>query len=104
MTLRLYSVSTTVTAVVLAVSESEAEKSFKYQLGDIISDHGVDAQVDVEITSPDKLPENWGMECLPYGPNGNTFNIGECLALVPPSVPRDTKTIDMFTGETTVQI
>lgn len=99
--LRLYTVSTTVTAVVLAASAREAEVCFEHRFGDIISDQPVDAQFDSEITSADGLPDDWDPECMPYGPAGNTMNIGQCLDLLPPAVVRDTKTVDMFAATTT---
>jgi hypothetical protein len=99
MILRLYEVSTTVTAVVLATSELEAEKLFKSDFGDIISDQGIDAQADCEISDAKSLPDDWDTDCMPYGPHGNTLNIGQCLDLVPPPVVRDKKTIDMFAAD-----
>ncbi|MBY0238618.1 MAG: hypothetical protein K2X55_04825 [Burkholderiaceae bacterium] len=93
---RLYKVSATVTAVILATSETEAEERFKSDFGDIISDQSIDAQSEGEITAETQLPDEWSADCLPYGPTGNTLTIGECLDLVPPPVVRDDKTADMF--------
>ena len=93
---RLYTVSATVTAVVLATSEREAEQRFDSDFREIISDFSPDAQSEGEIKSLGDLPDDWDAEHMPYGPSGNTLNIGQCLDLVPPPVVRDTKTLDMF--------
>ena len=93
---RLYTVSATVTAVVVAPSVREAEQLFRSDFGDIIADNPVRGFVDDEIRSEDDLPEDWGVDCLPYGPHGNTLTIGEFLDVLPPLVVRDTKTVDMF--------
>lgn len=96
MILRLYTVSATVTAVVLATSETEAEERFKSDFGDITSDQPVDAQSEGEITAEMQLPDEWSVDCLPYGPENNTQTIGQLLDVVPPAVVRDDKTADMF--------
>lgn len=93
---RLYTVSATVTAVVMATSELEAERRFKSDFGDIIADQHVDAVADEEIRTEDDLPDDWTVDCLPYGPRDNTLTIGEFLDAPPPPVVRDTKTVDMF--------
>lgn len=93
---RLYTVSATVAAVVVAPSVLEAEQLFRSGFGDIIADNPVRGFVDDEIRSEDDLPEDWTVDCLPYGPRGNALTIGEFLDVLPPQVVRDTKTIDMF--------
>lgn len=96
MILRLYTVSATVTAVMMATSELAAEKEFKARFGDIISDQPVDAECEGEVRAEDDIPEHWGVDCLPYGAPGNALTIGELLDVLPPPVVRDTKTLDMF--------
>lgn len=93
---RLYTVSATVTAVIIATNELEAEKRFKSTFGEIISDQGVDPESGDEIRNEAQLPEDWGVDCLPYGPSSNTLTIGQFLDVLPPAVVRDTKTADMF--------
>jgi hypothetical protein len=95
---RLYTVSATVTAVVMATSELEAERRFKSDFGDIIADQDIDAECGDEIRNEDQLPNDWNVDCLPYGPNSNTLNIGQFLDILPPAVVRDTATVDMFAG------
>jgi hypothetical protein len=92
---RLYTVSATLTAVVMATSEREAESRFKSNFGEIKDQH-VDAVADEEIRTEDELPDGWTVDCLPYGPRDNTLTIGEFLDAPPPPVVRDTKTVDMF--------
>lgn len=93
---RLYTVSATVTAVVVAPSVSEAEKLFQSSLSEIIADSPIHGYADDEVRSEDDLPEEWTVDCLPYGPCGNELTIDEFLDVLPPLVVRDTKTVDMF--------
>ncbi len=93
---RLYTVSATVTAVVVAPSVLEAEQLFRSGFGDIIGDNPVHGYVEDEVRSENDLPEEWTVDCLPYGPRGNELTIGEFLDVLPPLVVRDTKTVDMF--------
>ena len=95
---RLYTVSATVTAVVMATSELEAERRFRSDFGDIIADQHIDAECGDEIRSEDQLPDDWNVDCLPFAPNSNTLNIGQFLDVLPPAVVRDTATVDMFAG------
>ena len=92
---RLYTVSATLTAVIMATSEREAEICFKSSFGEI-KDQPIDAVADGEIRTNDDLPEDWTVDCLPYGPRDNALTIGEFLDAPPPPVVRDTKTVDMF--------
>lgn len=92
---RLYTVSATLTAVIMATSEREAEICFKSSFGEI-KDQPIDAVADGEIRTKDDLPEDWTVDCLPYGPRDNALTIGEFLDAPPPPVVRDTKTVDMF--------
>ena len=92
---RLYTVSATLTAVIMATSELEAERRFKSDFGEI-KDQSFDAVADGEIRTEDDLPDDWTVDCLPYGPRDNTLTIGEFLDVLPPPVVRDTKTVDMF--------
>ena len=93
---RLYTVTATATAVVVAPSVSEAEKLFQSGFAEIIEDSKPKGYVDDEVRSEDGLPEDWTVDCLPYGPRGNELTIGEFLDVLPPLVVRDTKTVDMF--------
>lgn len=93
---RLYTVSATVTAVVVAPSVSEAEKLFQAGFAEIIADSQPKGYVDDEVLSEDDLPGDWTVDCLPYGPRGNELTIGEFLDVLAPLVVRDTKTLDMF--------
>lgn len=92
---RLYTVSATLTAVVMATSELEAEQRFKADFGEI-KDQPFDAVADGEIRAEADLRDHWTADCLPYGPRDNTLTIGEFLDVLPPLVVRDTKTVDMF--------
>lgn len=92
---RLYTVSATLTAVVMATSEHEAEIRFKSNFGEI-KDQPIDAVADGEIRAESDLPEDWTVDCLPYGPRDKALTIGELLDAPPPPVVRDTKTVDMF--------
>jgi len=92
---RLYTVSATLTAVIMATSEREAEIRFGLSFGEI-KDQPIDAVADQEIRTEDDLPEHWDVDCRPYGPRDNTLTIGEFLDVLPPLVVRDTKTVDMF--------
>lgn len=92
---RLYTVSATLTAVIMATSEREAEIRFRENFGEI-KDQPIDAVADWEIRTEDDLPGHWDVECMPYGPSENTLTIGEFLDVLPPLVVRDTKTVDMF--------
>ena len=92
---RLYTVSATLTAVVMASSEREAEIRFKSNFGEI-KDQPIDAVADEEIRTEGDLPDDWTVDCLPYGPRDNALTIGEFLDVLPPAVVRDTKTVDMF--------
>ena len=92
---RLYTVSATLTAVIMATREREAEICFKSSFGEI-KDQPIDAVADGEIRTNDDLPEDWTVDCLPYGPRDNALTIGEFLDAPPPPVVRDTKTVDMF--------
>ena len=92
---RLYTVSATLTAVIMATSEREAETRFKSDFGEI-KDQPIDAVADGEIRTEADLPDDWTVDCLPYGPRDNALTIGEFLDAPPPPVVRDTKTVDMF--------
>ena len=93
---RLYTVSATLTAVIMATSEREAEIRFKSDFGEI-KDQPIDAVADGEIRTEADLPDDWTVDCLPYGPRDNALTIGEFLDVLPPLVVvRDTKTVDMF--------
>lgn len=92
---RLYTVSATLTAVIMATSELEAERRFKSDFGEI-KDQPFDAVTDGEIRTEDDLPEHWTVDCFPFGPRANALTIGELLDVLPPAVVRDDKTVDMF--------
>ena len=92
---RLYTVSATLTAVIMATSEREAEIRFGLSFGEIKDQH-VDAVADGEIRTEADLPADWTVDCLPYGPRDNALTIGEFLDVQPPLVVCDTKTVDMF--------
>lgn len=92
---RLYTVSATLTAIIMATSEREAEICFKSNFGEI-KDQPIDAVADEEIRTEGDLPDDWTVDCLPYGPRDNALTIGEFLDAPPPPVVRDTKTVDMF--------
>ncbi|MBH1995221.1 MAG: hypothetical protein I8H90_22660 [Burkholderiales bacterium] len=92
---RLYTVSATLTAVIMATSEREAEIRFKSDFGEI-KDQPIDAVADGEIRTEADLPDDWAVDCLPYGPRDNALTIGEFLDVLPPPAVRDTKTADMF--------
>lgn len=92
---RLYTVSATLTAVIMATSEREAEICFKSNFGEI-KDQPIDAVADEEIRTEGDLPDDWTIDCLPYGPRDNALTIGEFLDAPPPPVVRDTKPVDMF--------
>lgn len=92
---RLYTVSATLTAVIMATSEREAELRFRENFGEI-KGQPIDAVADWEIRTEDDLPGHWDVECMPYGPRDNALTIGEFLDVLPPPVVRDTKTVDMF--------
>lgn len=94
---RLYTVSVTLTAVIMATSEREAEIRFKSDFGEI-KDQPIDAVADGEIWTEADLPDDWTIDCLPYGPRDNALTIGEFLDVLPPPVVRDNKTADMFVG------
>ena len=94
---RLYTVSVTLTAVIMATSEREAEIRFKADFGEI-KDRPIDAVADGEIRTEADLPDDWTIDCLPYGPRDNALTIGEFLDVLPPPVVRDNKTADMFVG------
>lgn len=96
---RLYTVSATLTAVIMATSEREAEICFKSNFGEI-KDQPIDAVADEEIRTEDDLPDDWTVDCLPYGPRDNALTVGEFLDVLPPPVVRDTKTVDMFAAIT----
>ncbi len=93
--LRLYAVSTTITAVVVATDENKAAQLFHAEIRAIVSDQSTVAGNATEILSSADLPDEWDKDCMPYG-RGNDLTIGELLDLTPPPVVRDTKTIDMF--------
>lgn len=97
---RLYTVSTTVTAVVMATSELEAQQRFKADLREIIGDQPVDAVSEHEIRRELDIPDDWSVDCLPYGQSGDEITIGQFLDVLPPPVVRDSKTIDMFAATT----
>lgn len=92
---RLYAVSATLMAVIMATSEREAEILFGQSFGEI-KDQTIDAVANQEIRTEDDLPEHWDIECMPYGPRDNTLTIGEFLDVLPSVVVRDTRTVDMF--------
>lgn len=92
---RLYTVSATLTAVIMATSEREAEALFGLSFGEIKDQH-IEAVADGEIRAESDLPEDWTVDCLPYGTRDNALTIGEFLDVLPPLVVRDTKTVDMF--------
>lgn len=96
---RLYTVSATLTAVIMATSEREAEICFKSNFGEI-KDQPIDAVAEEEIRAEGDLPEDWTVDCLPYGPRDNALTIGEFLDVLPAMVVRDTKTVDMFVATT----
>lgn len=92
---RLYTVSATLTAVIMTTSEREAEALFGLSFGEI-KDQPIEAVADGEIRTEADLPDDWTVDCLPYGPRDNALTIGEFLDVLPPPVVRDTKTADMF--------
>ncbi|HEX8610170.1 MAG TPA: hypothetical protein VF800_02695 [Telluria sp.] len=94
---KLYSVTVTVTAVILATSERSAESAFRSAQSEILSDYSGDVWTDCEVKNAADLPPGWDEECLPYGTKVQ-HTIGQWLDLAPPEVVRDTKTIDMFAG------
>lgn len=97
---RLYTVSTTITAVVMATSELEAERRFRSDFSDIIASQHIDPEAQGEVRSEGDIPEDWSVDCLPFGPKENALTIGEFLDVLPPAVVRDDKTVDMFATTT----
>ncbi len=92
---RLYAVTMEVTAVVLATSESDAERVFGVHKSAILSDGNYQPECQFEVREELDLPDSWEVDCLPYG-GAEQRPIADWLDLLPPPVVRDTKTIDMF--------
>lgn len=96
--LKPYFVEMSITAVVMAESETLALIKAEHSSHEICRDGKLRADTAVQVQSLAELAQmdgDWTGECLPYGGDGET-----CLqALIPESAPhRDTKTIDMFSA------
>lgn len=75
MSVRIFSVAMTVTALVQADSAEKAMSVSKDSLREIAGDvlrRDIAVGVIAEITSLAGLPDGWDGRCLPYGGDGNT--------------------------------
>lgn len=69
---KLYEVHLTITAVILADSESHAMILAERNSSTIVRDYDLSAEHAREIKSLDDLTEMWDGECIPYGGDNDT--------------------------------
>lgn len=95
--MKLFEIEITITAIVSANDETHAYAVAMDERREIVSDQGAnEINVVREIRPGSTLPDNWNVECYPYGVDERT--IAAILADQPPVIEPDTKTGDMFAG------
>jgi hypothetical protein len=96
-TLKLFYVTLTYSAVVMAASERDAERAAERDAFEIVSDQGApgfDTTVEIKsLAHLKRLDSAWEPDCCAYG--GDNPRLRDVLPEEDPA-ERDTKTVDMF--------
>lgn len=99
--MKAYFVELRISAVVMAESEMKAMCAAELESSDIVFDGDLEADSAIEVKSLEHLKQldgNWDGMCIPYNHDGST----RLKEILPEEEPfKDTKTIDMFSGQQT---
>lgn len=95
MTMKLFVVEITLTAMVAAEDEMSAHLQAELETSQMVRDgNDLDVQVLREVKGLDQLPEHWEPNCVPYGAARNGAPLRDLLPAVAPVA--DTKTLNLF--------